>query len=135
MDICKEFTKKLDVLAKAEWKKIYTCIKPFNTIITSITFELIVDDNILAKYWLNKNIKFFLEVDSDGSKMAYYYNNMPINPECYYLRPDPYYDVSMLEILWQSIIQDTYEPDIKFLERGEICLKTNRRLKLRKILS
>ena len=56
---------------------------------------------------------------TNGVNVKFYFKNIQLQPDCYYIRPDDYHEVTVLEILKQCIEQGTHTPDIKFLERGE----------------
>ena len=121
MDKNKEFTEELDKVVQSEWKEAAKLIKDSKLRIISFSYSVLLSDDILKKYSLTNNIEFIVDTTSDSGKIEYYYKGMKLEPVNYYLRPDDYHEVSTLSILQQCTIQDTYKPDIMFLERGETC--------------
>jgi hypothetical protein len=119
MEKDKEFFRELNVLVQRDYKLLQKLSKTTSVDIISIRYRVILSEDILNEYGLNKDVEFFVDATCDGGKMSYHYKNIKVEANCYYLRPDDYYEVSTLRILQECIKQDTYEPDIKFLERGE----------------
>jgi len=116
----KEFIVELDKETQILWKLLRKTISKTSIKISGIQYLVELDDEILKKFGLNKDIKFIIDVrPTSGGETKYYYKNMELNPNAYYVRPDDYHEVSTLRILQESIAQDTHEPDIMHLERGE----------------
>ena len=115
----KLFTNEVDAVVQSEWKKIIQIIQDANVKVLSLKFEIKLKDDILTRFGLNNYFRFVAEFNPGESKMLYLYKDMVLEPINYYLRPEDYHEVSLLEILHQCIVQDTYQPDIRFLERGE----------------
>lgn len=104
----KEFIVELDKEAQILWKLLRKTIGKTSIKISRIQYLVELDDEILKKFGLNKDIKFIIDVrPASGGKTKYYYKNMELNPKCYYVRPDDYHEVSTLRILQESIAQDT----------------------------
>lgn len=121
-DVDKEFIGELDVVIKKEHSRILDSIVELGTV---ISFEFIIDIEDKEKYGLNDDISFIVSANAyNNAKIKYCYDGVYIEPENYYLRPDDYHEVSILDILKESINQKTSKPDIKFLERGEKKLVT-----------
>jgi hypothetical protein len=90
-------------------------------------FECQIDMSTELKesFGLNDSIKFSLKANPYVQKVKYYYNDIEIKPDCYYLRPKDYHPVSTLRALQECIAQDKYNPDIKYLEDGKEIRETN----------
>ena len=112
-----EFIKALNIFSQASYKSIKTLLINTDVNIVSMDFEVIPDNAFMEKYQIKNNIRFLISVDyKDSAQMIYLYNNIPIEPECFYIRPDNYTEVETLEILHKCIKLDTYNPNIKKLE-------------------
>ena len=110
-----EFINQLDELNKKEWTEIYEALKSV-TDVFSICFNIYPSQDILSKFGLTKDINFSVINNNGYGKMKYYYKGRKVEPECYYLRPNNYSEVSLLEVLHECIAQNTNTPDIKHLE-------------------
>ena len=117
MNKYKEFTEELDVVVQAAYEEVRLALKNCKVKVMSLEYKVILEDNVLAKYKLNKDVGFI--VDINEGKMIYTYQGRKLEPKCYYLRPDDYHEVTTLQILQQCVLQDTHKPDIKFLEEGK----------------
>jgi hypothetical protein len=124
----KEFFKEIDKVVQSSWEELQQLAKSIKTQIMSIEFVVELDD--IQKYGLNKDI--LLVVNTYDKKMKYYYKNLEIEPECYYNRPQKYYEVSTLDILQECIMQDSHTPNIKAMENGT-CKRIQRKQKLERI--
>lgn len=119
MKINQEFIEELDKLIQLEYKEVYKLTQESKLKILSLSYEIFLSDDVLLKFELNKDIRFIITMNSSKGGTKYLYKNIELKPINYYIRPDDYHEVSTLEILQQCILQDTYKPDIMFLERGE----------------
>lgn len=112
-----QFINELNEVNEKEWEKFYNALKDKEIKLSTVRFVIEPDKEMLDKYGLNENITFISNVRFTGEgKMEYYYKNLELDPECYYIRPDNYTEVTLLEILQECIKQDTNTPDIKQLE-------------------
>lgn len=109
-----EFIRQLDEVNQKKWAEIYKALKNV-TDICSIGFNIYPSEEFLSNFGLNADINFSVI----NGKVEYYYKGVKVDPICYYIRPDNYNEVSLLEILQECIAQDTYTPDIKKLEVKE----------------
>lgn len=113
-----ELIKELDELNQNKWSEIYKALKDV-TDVYSIGFNVYLSEEMLTKFNLNKDIVFSVKNNNGVGKMKYYYKGIEIEPDCYYLRPDNYTEVTLLEILQECLTQNTYNPNIKHLEVKE----------------
>ena len=118
-EIQNEFEKELNEQIKKQIKKLNEFIFDHELKIQSVNFAVEPVEDILTKYGLNNDISFTAKYTVDGVNVKFKFKHMELEPDCYYIRPDDYHDVTVLEILKECIIQNTHTPDIKFLERGE----------------
>ena len=118
-ELVDEFRKELDKVIQAAWVKLGNVIVDTGVGISRIDFHVNLDDETLLRFGLNNKISFIVNATPDVIKVEYYYNSTLIDPECLWMRPDNYQEVSDLTILKEAIKQDTYNPNIKHLERGE----------------
>lgn len=85
-----------------------------------IEFKFFVDgsDEFNEKFGLNKSIQFVVTINKYATeqKCEYYYNGIKMEPNCYYNRPNDYYQPTIVEQLQECIKQDSYKPNIKHLE-------------------
>jgi len=114
----KEFIEDLDKINQGHWEDLKNMIKNTKTKIYSITFETLLSDELFEKYELNNDIKIMVVAKPDYSDCLYYYKGLEVKPDCYYIRPDKYFNVNTLEILQECISQDKHNPDIKAIEDG-----------------
>jgi len=122
-DLSKEFFKELDVEVHKKYNTIFD--KVADTGVTSFTYLVQLNEEILLKYGLNKDIDFEVVVYPNETKIKYLYKMVEMKPDNYWLRPTPYYEVTTIQMLRECIKQDAYTPDIKYLERGESELIKN----------
>jgi hypothetical protein len=116
----KEFLKELDLITQENYKKLFNALKDCPVKTYDLKFEVEITEEMKSKYGLDDNFRFFAVLGGyEGPKMEYDYKGIKLDPDCYWLRPDDYHEVSTLQILHECMKQDTYRPDIKFLERGE----------------
>ena len=118
--LTKEFFKELDIEVHKKYNIIFD--KVSDTGVTMFMYLVQLDEEILLKYDLNKDIDFEVVVYPNEAKIKYLYKFNEIKPDNYWSRPIPYYEVTTLQILRECIKQDTCTPDIKYLERGETNL-------------
>jgi len=116
-ETCKEFFKELDILVQNKYKELINLV--VDSGITSFNYIVELDNNNISKFNLNKDIEFEVSATPGEGKINYLYKRIKIEPKNYWSRPIPYYEVSTLQLLQECIKQDTYNPDIKYLERGE----------------
>lgn len=116
-DKTKEFIKHLDELSNKKWLEIFEALKDVKDIY-SISFSIFPSEELLAEFNLNKDIHFSIVNNNGDGKMKYFYKKMAVEPDCYYVRPDNYREVTLLEVLQECIIQDTQNPDIKHIENS-----------------
>lgn len=116
----KEFESELNEKIKIQVKKLDEFVFDKELKIHNVNFFVEPVDDVLSKYGLNNDISFMADYSPKGVNVKFYFKNIELKPECYYMRPDDYHEVTVLEILKQCIKQNTYKPDIKFLERGEV---------------
>lgn len=117
-DKTSEFINILDIEAQNTWSELKDITSKSNIQLFEIQFGIKMDEDVKKSFGLNEDIKFVLNMSYE-TNMEYWYKNIPVKPECYYIRPDDYHDVPLLRILQECIIQDKHNPDIKYLERGE----------------
>jgi len=110
-----EFIAHLEEINQKKWAEIHKALKNV-TDIRSIVFSVYPSKELLTKFKLNEDIQFLVTAGNGEGEMEYYYKGVKIDPECYYIRPDNYSEVSLLEILHECIAQNTHSPDIKKLE-------------------
>ena len=110
----------LNKLAKINKIEILKALFNVKIEIIQFTFKLNLNET-LKLFGLNNNINIFIETENktEELKIKYYYNNLEINPICYYTKPDNYIKVLTIQILLEAIKQNTHEPDIRFLEEGK----------------
>lgn len=114
-----EFIVELDKKAQEEYCVVRKLIVKSQIKIVGIEYVVDMDTEILSKFGLNSDIRFVLKATPDDGKIIYYYKNIEVNPLNYYVRPIDYHEVSTLRILQECITQDTFKPNIRYLERGE----------------
>lgn len=114
-----KFRKELDKVIQAAWVKLGKVIDDTGVGVSRIDFHVNLDDETLLRFGLNNKISFIINATPDVTKVEYYYDSALIDPECLWTRPENYQELSDLTILKEAIKQDTYNPDIKHLERGE----------------
>ena len=109
------FIKELDIIIKRDYtEKFFAIIK--DDAINSTTLNIFNDDikKLFKDYNLGEHISIKLGVPD--CQVSYYYKGCKMEPICYWLRPDNYREVSIIEMLLECIKQDTHRPDIKHLE-------------------
>lgn len=113
-----EFISDLNKIILNEYNKICELIN--NDWGKLIEFKFFVDgsDEFNEKFGLNKSIQFVITINKHSTKQEceHYYNGRKIEADCYYIRPDNYYQPTIVEILQECIKQDSYKPNIKHLE-------------------
>ena len=114
-----EFIKALDTVVKKNYNKILDNIKEWDIKINGFSFLPEMDLETKKRFSLNEDITFQVQITGGGGSTNYLYKGLIIEPDAYYLRPDDYHEVSTLTMLQEAIKQDTHNPDIKYLERGE----------------
>jgi len=114
-----EFRDMFDNEVQSNWTKIMELIRASTVNVHRYDFSVDIDPDILNKFGLNKDIDFLICVTITGGKATYYYKGVEIEPDCYYVRPNDYHEVTTLQMLQEAIRQDTNKPDIKYLENGE----------------
>ena len=124
------FTEELDNIAQKQWKNIYNQLKGIGNI---FGVKILVEPKeviiLLQKYQLDTRIEFITNVGGSGEgQMEYYFNGDLIKPDGLYSGVER--NVSLLELLRECTIQQTYNPDIKHLQK----IKTNRDHKLKDLL-
>lgn len=121
-----EFILILDKHAKAEWKKIVEKLEGLDSHITVLHFEVLIEKEILKDFGLNEDLRFIVENNiGRTSPMKYYYKNLPVEPECYYMKPQNYIEVDTLTILRACVDQNTNLPNIKPFEDGSVEIYKN----------
>ena len=114
------FMMEIDSIIDKQKSEIITAILSVSDKVSQIRFTADISENLLLKYDLNNDIAIHVNLTPEGGKVEYCYKGIPVEPECYYIRPDDYHKVSTLTILQECIKQDKHNPDIKYLERGEL---------------
>jgi len=114
-DKTQEFTKKLDEISLKKWEEIYEALKGI-TDIQAITFTIFPSKEMLSEFNLTEDFNFMIENKNGHGKMKYFYKNYQVQPESYYLLPENYREVPLLEMLLECVKQDTHKPDIKHLQ-------------------
>lgn len=113
-----EFVSDLNKIVLDEYSKIRELIN--NDWGKLIEFKFFVDggDEFNKKFGLNKSIQFVITINKypNEQKCGYYYKGRKIEPDCYYNRPNNYYQPTIVEQLQECIKQDSYKPNIKHLE-------------------
>jgi hypothetical protein len=112
-----EFFNDIDSVMHKEYSNFFILVKDSNIKVSSVDIEIDIENK--EKYGLNDSISFTLCVKGGKGNIKYFYFGNEISPINYYLRPAEYHGVSTLTILREAIIQETFNPDIMFLERGE----------------
>jgi hypothetical protein len=110
-----EFIQILNNLSNEKWLEIFEALKDV-TGIYSISFSIFPSEEFFKKFNLTSDIHFSVVNNNGEGKMKYFYKKVTIDPNCYYVRPENYREVSLLEVLTECILQDTHQPDIKHLE-------------------
>lgn len=111
------FFKELDVLVQEKYRILVDLV--CDSCITSFNYQIKPSEKFLNKFGLNTDVSFEIVTTPGYGKTKYLYKNIELKPDNYYLRPTPYYEVTTLQIIQEAIKQDKYNPDIKYLERGE----------------
>lgn len=109
------FIKELDIIIKRDYtEKFFAIIK--DGAINSTTLNIFNDDikKLFKDYNLGEHISIKLGVPD--CQVSYCYKGCKMEPICYWLRPDNYRNVYIIEMLLECIKQDTHRPDIKHLE-------------------
>ena len=114
----KEFFEELDKISQDKHKILLSLFNGVDIDVVSVKIIVKISDEPKKRFGLNDDISFLLKIGDTG-KMKYLYKGIEIEPIKYYIRPSDYHEVSTLTILQEAIKQDTYKPDIMFLERGE----------------
>lgn len=114
-DKTQQFIEELDKVSLEKWNEIYDVLKG-KTDIYSITFGIFPSKEMLERFGLNDQFRFVVENANGKAKMTYYYNEVKVQPQGYYLLPTNYREVPLLEMLQECVKQDTYAPDIKPLQ-------------------
>lgn len=120
-----EFIKELNEIVQKNYHRVLDAIKELDVKVNGFSFLPEVPLEIKEKYGLNEDLTFMVGVSGDGGRTDYLYKGLIIEPDCYYVRPDDYHEVPLLTMLQEAIKQDTHNPDIKYLERGETENKLN----------
>lgn len=113
-----EFTKMLDEVSLKKWEEIYDVLKNIKDI-NSISFTVFPTKEKLSEFNLTEDFNFMIENKNGSGKMKYFYKSYPVQPESYYLLPENYREVPLLEMLLECVKQDTHKPDIKHLQVQE----------------
>lgn len=111
----RNFIEELDKITLEKWEKIYDALKG-TTDVYSITFGVFPPKELLEEFGLNEKFNFSITNENGSGKMNYFYNGSKIKPESYYLLPDNYREVSLMEMFQECIRQNTNQPDIKHLQ-------------------
>lgn len=112
----KKLFEELEKINQENYKKFIESLNSHDLEILTVTFITKLNNELIEEFELNDDISFSCEITPEKGKMEYYYKGLKVEPDCYYLRPDNYREVSTLEILQECIKQDTHEPDIKKIE-------------------
>ena len=113
-----DFKKEINLIVERDWTKLMLKIDESGIKVSLIDFAVNLDEEVLVKFGLNNDILILCSATPQGMKIKYYYKFLELNPDCYYVRPVNYNEVSTLTILHEAIRQDKYNPDIKHLEKG-----------------
>jgi hypothetical protein len=112
-----DFIKELDFFTVETWNNIKTDLKKFYDQIIEIKLLIKVSDDFINKYNLNNDITFICTINSPHKgKMNYYYKELKLDPNCYYVQQSNHRDVTTIEMLLECIKQDTRTPNIQHLE-------------------
>lgn len=114
-DNTQQFIEELDKVSLEKWNELYDVLKG-KTDIYSITFGIFPSKEMLEKFGLNDQFRFVVENANGRAKMTYYYSEVKVQPQGYYILPENYREVPLLEMLQECVKQDTYAPDIKPLQ-------------------
>jgi len=114
-----EFIKDLDVETKRNCKIVLDFLANAPVKVLNFRIEIEPDEDFQKKHGLNKDIRCVADVNPGGGEMEYYYKDVRVEPDGYYIRPEKYHEVSTVRMLQECIKQDTARPDIKYLEDGK----------------
>ena len=116
----KNFFADLDIDLNKKWDSIKSFMSTSSIKFIKFKFVIDLDEEKILKYELNDDISFVADINPDYTcSILYYYRDIELDPNCYYIRPEKYHTVSTLSILHECIKQKTCRPDIKFLEDGK----------------
>ena len=94
-----EFTTELKSFAEVCWVEVREAIKDLKTTVIGFTLAVHVTKEFLDKYTLTECVEFVEFIVTSDMRMEYYFKGKQIKPDCYYLRPKEYHNVSTLRIL------------------------------------
>ena len=117
-DLIDTFTDDLNAFSTSLYEKFLKAIKDGGVEegVTGVDLRLKPDSDFIAKYGLNDDIQFVLNVRGNKGKMLYYYQGHSIEPVCHYIQPEDSKTVHILTVLQEAIAQATNKPDIRALE-------------------
>jgi len=114
------FISELDELYKVGHTEILTMRKTMKTQFLSYTYQVDIPEEFLTKYELNSFCEFDCTISAEsGGVSVHYYKGRKIKPDGHYIQKQNDTRVGLLQILQECVKQDTHQPDIKFLQRGE----------------
>lgn len=111
-----KFIQELEKVNQENYKKFIDSLNNHDLEIQSVAIITKLSSELIQEFELNDDVSFVCQMNSEKGKMKYFYKNIELDPDCYYMRPHNYRSVSTLEILQECIKQDTNKPDIKKLE-------------------
>jgi hypothetical protein len=118
-----KYRKEMDEIVSIFWSDYYKKLKSVDLITpTLMRLELLipVGEEFLTKYNLQSSgLEFKLIVTNDESasaKIEPCFYTTPIKPQGFYLLPDDYEEVGVLDIVQEAVKQNTYDPNIMHLQ-------------------
>ena len=116
MTIEEQFKTELDKIILDQYRVAYEKIVNLNIKVLSLKLLIELNSEFLSKYNFDDKLKVIVKMTPDENPQAeFFYNDIKIEPEDYYLRPANYQEISLLRKIQEAYKQDTYKPDIKFL--------------------
>lgn len=117
----KTFTEEVHDITLSSITEINGILMNPNLRITRVSTMLYFPPEFLKKWELNDfimcEITFYGNNTTDSK---FLYGGHEVQPDCYYMRPTPYTDVSLTRTLQECVKQETNKPDIKPIECGEV---------------
>lgn len=113
-----EFINDLNKIVLNEYNKIRELLNKSWGNLIEFKFFVNRSNEFNEKFGLNESIQFVITVNNYPSeqKCEYYYNGRKMEPDCYYIQPENYYQPTIIEMLQECIKQDSHKPNIKHLE-------------------
>ena len=111
-----EFITDIEVYAMHVWTTVQSSLKEVKSCIVELSYTLTLPDDLYRKWDLTPALEFVMKSIGGDGRMVYYYRGREVRPDCYFLRPKGYQEVTTLQVLQECVKQDIHAPNIKSLE-------------------